>query len=684
MAGTAITIAILANASQANSTLNKTASTAQKVGDKFRSLKGPAMLGLGALAVGAKAAIDSASDLNETISKTGEIFGPQAKEIESFATRAEQSLGQSKTAALEAASNFGLIGQKAGLSGQESAKFAKKFTTLASDLASFNNTSPEQAVEAIGAAMRGEAEPMRKYGVLLDDATLRARALKMGLIDNIKSALTPQQKALAASAEIMAQTTKAQGDFARTSDGAANKSRILAAQQENLRAKLGQQLLPLYVKFQNILSKVLNWMSQNQGTVQKLVIALAALSVTVLAVNAAMSVASAVMAIHKGITTASKGATIAYRNAQLALNLAMMANPIGLVVAAIVALVAVFVIAYKKSETFRAIVDKAWAGIKAATVAVWNFLKDLTLKVWNAIKDAATKAVDGVKSAVSKAWNAIKSVTSSVWNAIKAAIQKVWDWIKTGVKAYFNGYKTVITTVWNAIKAATSAVWNAIKSVVTNVYNNIKQGIQVTFNTIKTIITTAWNAAKTATTNIWNGIKTAVTNAVDRLMEIVRGIKGKVLGAFSGAASWLYSAGKDLIQGMINGVKNMAGSIASAAKDVVSGAINAAKNALKLGSPSKLFQQFGEWTGEGLVIGIKKKAGDAAKAASRLSTAVATGFEAPRLSLTTPDGSSLAHMGGNTYHIEVKVPIGASSADVGREITKHVEAYERAGGRRRK
>jgi hypothetical protein len=120
---------------------------------------------------------------------------------------------------------------------------------LASDLASFNNTTPEEAIQAIGGALRGENEPIRRYGVLLDEASLKQAALKEGIISSTKEALTPQQKVLAAQLAIYQQTTAAQGDFARTSDGLANQQRILAAQFANLQAEIGQALLPVMLQF---------------------------------------------------------------------------------------------------------------------------------------------------------------------------------------------------------------------------------------------------------------------------------------------------------------------------------------------------------------------------------------------------------------------------------------------------
>ena len=97
----------------------------------------------------------------------------------------------------------------------------------------------------MGAALRGESEPIRKYGVMLDDAALKAEALAMGIYSG-KGPLTTQQKVLAAQAAIFKQTSDAQGDFLRTSDGVANQQRILAAEFENVKASLGKALIPAF------------------------------------------------------------------------------------------------------------------------------------------------------------------------------------------------------------------------------------------------------------------------------------------------------------------------------------------------------------------------------------------------------------------------------------------------------
>jgi len=186
----------------------------------------------------------AASDLNETLTKTGVLFGGEAQDIITFAQNAAREMGISRQAALDAAGTFAVFAKSAGLAGDDLTTFSTDLVKLSSDLASFYNTSPEDAIVAIGAALRGETEPIRRYGVLLDDASLRQEAFRQGLITTTKDALKPQQRVLAAQALILRQTNDAQGDFARTADGVANSQRTAAAETRDFQAAIGQALLP--------------------------------------------------------------------------------------------------------------------------------------------------------------------------------------------------------------------------------------------------------------------------------------------------------------------------------------------------------------------------------------------------------------------------------------------------------
>jgi hypothetical protein len=242
-----ITISIVGNAGPLKKSLKESDAALDKFGQGLKKFGVAAAVGIGALGAGIGVAIGKASDLEETVSKVGVIFGEAGADVKKFAKDAAVSLGQSNQQALDAAATFGIFGKSAGLAGSDLSKFSTDFVGLAADLASFNNTSPETAINAIGSALRGESEPLRAFGVLLNDATLKEAALTLGIYDG-NGALTAQQKILAAQKVIYEQTTDAQGDFARTSDGLANSQKILKAQLADTVTEIGTFFLPIAVK----------------------------------------------------------------------------------------------------------------------------------------------------------------------------------------------------------------------------------------------------------------------------------------------------------------------------------------------------------------------------------------------------------------------------------------------------
>lgn len=198
--------------------------------------------------------ISLASDLNETTSAITQVFGSASKDIVAYSKTANTQLGQTRQQALLAAQNFGVFGKAAGLQQSKLPAFSTKLVTLAGDLASFYNTTPDDAIEALSAGLRGESEPLRRYGILLDDATERQEAFRLGIY-NGKGALTQQQRILAANSLIFKESTVAQGDFQRTSGGLANQQRILNAQLQDTQAQLGQYLLPGFTAVVGYLNK---------------------------------------------------------------------------------------------------------------------------------------------------------------------------------------------------------------------------------------------------------------------------------------------------------------------------------------------------------------------------------------------------------------------------------------------
>lgn len=187
--------------------------------------------------------IDIASGVAEAKTAIGSIFGEGSDTVETFAAGASKSIGQSNLDALKAAQNFGVFGKAAGLAGEDNARFSSTLVQTASDFASFYDTSPEDAIVAIGAALRGEYEPIRQYGLLIDEATLKQQAMSMGIYDG-EGSLTQQQKVLAANALIVSDANASYNDFTETSGGLANQQRTLKASLEDAQGALGEALLP--------------------------------------------------------------------------------------------------------------------------------------------------------------------------------------------------------------------------------------------------------------------------------------------------------------------------------------------------------------------------------------------------------------------------------------------------------
>lgn len=192
-------------------------------------------------------AIGAASDLNETVSKARAVFGDSANAAIRFGDTAAESLGQSKRQAIEAVATFGNLFVAMGIGQQKSLDLSKNIVQLATDLSSFNNVPVAETLEALRSGLVGETEPLRRFGVNLNQATIEAKAMALGLYDG-NGAIDASAKAQAAYALILEQTTTAQGDFARTSQGAANQQKILAAQFEDLKAEIGTELLPVFVE----------------------------------------------------------------------------------------------------------------------------------------------------------------------------------------------------------------------------------------------------------------------------------------------------------------------------------------------------------------------------------------------------------------------------------------------------
>ena len=427
---------------------------------------------------------------------------------------------------------------------------------------------------------------------------------------------------------------------------------ILKSQLQELAISFGEMLMPA-------IRTIVGWIqgfvdklnSMDEGT-RKVIITIAlvaaAIGPVLIIVGKVISAIGTIMTIVPklaGVINAAKGVFAAF-------NAVCAANPYVLIIAAIVALVAAFIYLWNNCEEFRQFWIDLWEGIKEIAIAVWEALKEFFKAAWEAIKTTAETV-----------WNAIKNFFQGLWDGIKAIFQTVVDAIKLIITTYFNIYKTIITTVLNAIKTVFTTIWNAIKTVVTTVvtaistflttawaaiqttattiwnaissffstiWNGIKNVITTAANAIKNVVTTAWNnikntvtsvgnAIKTAVTNLWNNVTSAVKNAMSNVFSAVKSGFANVKDHITGLASQAFNWGKDLIMGIVNGIKSCISAVGDAVKSVA----DKIKSFLHFSVPDEgPLTDYESWMPDfmkGLAKGIENSKGMVTKAMDSLS-----------------------------------------------------------------
>jgi hypothetical protein len=226
--------------------------------------------------------IELASAKAESASKVNTLYGSSATKLSDAAATAADTVNLSSGKYLEAAGNLGNLERNMGLSQKASADMSVGMIQLAADMGSFNNADPADVLNAMQSALVGQTEPLRKYGVMIDEATIKNEAVSLGLYNGV-GALDKSARANATYQLMLDQTGQAQGDLARTSDGLANKQAKAAAKQEEAWTQLGEAIMPLAAEIMPILADVVTivvglvveaikavkkWVDENQPLIQ--------------------------------------------------------------------------------------------------------------------------------------------------------------------------------------------------------------------------------------------------------------------------------------------------------------------------------------------------------------------------------------------------------------------------------
>lgn len=491
-----LAISIIADSKQARRELDSTGRSVGKFQSGLSKATVPAAAVVGALGLVGKAALDSASELQQSTGAVQSVFGKYAQAIIGPAKQAAQAVGLSQSAFQTQAV---LLGSQLKNLGQPMAQVSGTTNDLikkAADLAATFGGPTSDAVEAISSLMRGESDPIERYGVSINQAAIAAYEAAHGL-NTSTTAAAKNSKRQAILALLYKQTTAATGQFAREATSAAGAQEISNAKFENTKAALGTKLLPVYAKFKTILASVFGWVTKNSDIVFTLAGVLGGAAVAVLAINAGV----------KAWTATTK----AFTAVQKVLNFVLGMNPILRIVIIIAALVAGLIIAYKKSETFRNIVNGAFKAVmKVVTPIVDFFAKTIP----NAIKTLLSKAHD-------------------IWNDIVAFFKK-WGPIALQVLFPFIGIVVQIKKHWSEIVGFFKNLFGDVLGWVKDFVGNIVDAIASLPGKIARFFGSMARTGKDWIGSFFNGI----------------------LDGLKAAGSWVVNAAKTVVNAIISGLNN--------------------------------------------------------------------------------------------------------------------------------
>lgn len=410
-----------------------------------------------------------ASDYEENLNKLSVAFGEYASEVRQFTDNAYADYGLSKVDASEVASSFGAMAKGIGIADKEAGSMATTLTGLSADLASYFNTDIETAGTALEAIFTGNAQALKKFGVVLTDVNLKEFALSLGMTAKQYKNLGSVEKTMLRYQYVLQQTSDAQGDFARTNDGMANATKTMQAVFKDLATVVGEQLLPIIVP---VIQKITEFVGKLANANPELIEMAVKIGLAAAAFGPLLVVVGNVISIIGSLVSA----------------IGFLATPTGLIVVAITSVIAAIAILYKDfkklyngSDKFRKKVDTFVNNIKNLFTMLFNYIK-LTLQqvqtifqtIFDAIKVVVENRINAVKIVIETVLNVIKGIFTTFGNLIKGDFQGALESLKNVAQTLLDGLKNLISNKLDGIKNLFSTVFGGVVSVVSTQIEKLK------------------------------------------------------------------------------------------------------------------------------------------------------------------------------------------------------------------
>ena len=202
--------------------------------------------------------------------------------------------------------------------------------------------------------------------------------------------------------------------------------------------------------------------------------------------------------------------------------------------------------------------------------ALFAVLGPLVTELLAAIVPAIQPIVQALVALLIPAFQLVGATVKALMPIVLPIINIIKDTIVSAmqvIQGIINVVMGIITgnwsQAWNGIKQIGLGVWNFIKSAFSNFGAALKGIAQVAWNLLGSVISGGWSAINSLTSAAWNGIKSAVSAGVSGVVSFVTSLPGQIMGIFASAGSWLWNAGKNIIQGLLNGITSLIGAVKS-------------------------------------------------------------------------------------------------------------------------
>lgn len=299
--------------------------------------------------------------------------------------------------------------------------------------------------------------------------------------------------------------------------------------------------------------------------------------------------------------------------------------------------------------------------------------------------------IAGVAYLIYKNWDTIKPMLIGFWQSITQAANGVWQWlvgIWSGFTTWFGGLWTGITAwagnAWTAITTGASIAWGWL----VGIWGGAVAWFSGLWTSVQAVAVGVWTGITGFIGSVWANIRDLVSAGVQGLMAVIRGFSPvsafstaflAVWGFLSGLVGRFRTFGVNIIQGLIGGIKSMAGAVVGAISSTVGNVAGTAKRMLGINSPSRVFRQFGSWVSEGLAIGIDKGGQKPVSAIGSVASGVTANFGAKmgnlsaqistsvgehQARMTNTNANSHTNQGNITIHFNPT--INAGGGDVGK------------------